>query len=253
MLKVIILGGGNVAFHLINELLQKKNIHLIQVYNRTLDSINCFASKTKITNKLNNLLEADIYMISVSDDYISMVSESIPFKNKLVVHTSGSVAMSQLSNNHRKGVFYPLQTFSKERKVDFSIIPLCIEAEYSEDLNILQKVAAAINNNCYEINSVQRKNLHIAAVFVSNFVNHLYQIGHSLCKKNHVSFEILKPLIIETASKIRTLSPEEAQTGPAIRNDKKTIEKHITMLPENMQEIYTLLTKSIQNTNGKKL
>jgi len=253
MLKVIILGGGNVAFHLTNKLLQTGNIQVVQIYNRSLESINCFSSKTKITNNINNLLDADIYIISISDDFIESISENIPFKNKLVVHTSGSVSIKEISNRNRKGVFYPLQTFSKERKVDFSNIPLCIEAENNEDLNTLKKLAIEVNNNCFEVNSNQRKNLHIAAVFVNNFVNHLYHIGHSLCEENNVSFDVLKPLILETASKINTLKPNEAQTGPARRNDKNTIEKHVTLLPENLQEIYTLLTKSIQDTYGKKL
>lgn len=253
MLKVIILGGGNVAFHLTNKLLQTGNIQVVQIYNRSLESIKCFSSKTKITNNINKLLDADIYIISISDDFIESISENIPFKNKLVVHTSGSVSIKEISNRNRKGVFYPLQTFSKERKVDFSNIPLCIEAENNEDFNTLKKLAIEVSNNCFEVDSNQRKNLHIAAVFVNNFVNHLYHIGHSLCEENNVSFDVLKPLVLETASKINTLKPNEAQTGPARRNDKNTIEKHVTLLPENLQEIYTLLTKSIQDTYGKKL
>lgn len=253
MINIVILGGGNVAYHLTNALLQNSAVNVVQVYNRSLEKINCFQNNTSITNNLSELKAADIYILAVSDNAISGLSSALNLKNKLVVHTSGSMAMDELKSVSNKGVFYLLQTFSKERKIDFSTVPICIEAETEKDLLLLETLAKSISKNCYGINSNQRKSLHVAAVFVNNFVNHLYHIGHEICGQNKVPFEILLPLILETANKITTLPPFEAQTGPAKRNDTKTIEKHIAMLPKNQQEIYTLLTKSIYNTYGEKL
>lgn len=253
MINIVILGGGNVAFHLTNALLKNDAVNVVQVYNRSLEKINIFKNGTSITNNLSELKDADIYILAVSDNAISEISSALNLKNKLVVHTSGSMAMDELKSFSNKGVFYMLQTFSKERKIDFSTVPICIEAETNDDLQLLETLAKLISKNCYRINSNQRKSLHLAAVFVNNFVNHLYHIGHEICEQNKVPFEILLPLILETANKITTLPPLEAQTGPAKRNDTKTIEKHTAMLTKNQQEIYTLLTKSIQNTYGEKL
>ncbi|NEW78169.1 MAG: DUF2520 domain-containing protein [Gelidibacter sp.] len=253
MIDIVILGGGNVAYHLTNALLKNDAVHVVQVYNRSLEKISCFKNNTSITDNLSDLKEADIYILAVSDNAISTLSSALKFKNKLVVHISGSMAMDELKSGSKKGVFYLLQSFSKERKIDFSNVPVCIEAETEKDLHLLETLAKSMSKNCYRINSYQRKSLHVAAVFVNNFVNHLYHIGHEICEQNKVPFEILLPLILETANKITTLSPLEAQTGPAKRNDTKTIEKHLAMLPKTQQEIYTLLTKSIQNTYGEKL
>jgi len=253
MIKIVLLGAGNLAYHLTNCLLNNKAIQVVQVYNRSLEKINYLKSKTSITNNLSELKDADIYIIAVSDSAILDLSSKLNFKTKLVVHTSGSVAMKELTSNSNKGVFYLLQTFSKEREIDFSTIPICIEASEKKDLELLETLAKSISNNCFLINSEQRKNLHIAAVFVNNFVNHLYHLGNEICNENKVPFEILQPLIQETSNKIAELSPFEAQTGPAKRNDMKTIEKHKAMLTTNQQEIYTLLTKSIYKTYGEKL
>ena len=253
MLKVVLLGGGNVAYHLTKQLLKSDIVKLVQVYNRSIEKISYLQSKTQITNNLKALIAADIYIISVSDDAIPTLSSQLKFKGKLVVHTSGSVAMDELKTNANKGVFYPLQTFSKNKEVDFSEIPICIEATSKKGLDTLETLAKSISKTCICINSEQRKNLHAAAVFVNNFVNHLYFIGNEICAKNNIPFNILVPLIKETANKISMLPPFEAQTGPAKRNDIKTIEKHKALLPINQQEIYTLLTKSIYSIHGEKL
>ncbi|MFO7673055.1 MAG: Rossmann-like and DUF2520 domain-containing protein [Lutibacter sp.] len=253
MINLVILGGGNVAYHLTKALLKNDVVNVVQVYNRSIENINCFKNSTSITNNLSELKDADIYILAVSDNVISELSSALNLKNKLVVHTSGSMAMDELKSVSDKGVFYLLQTFSKEREIDFSTVPICIEAETEADLQLLETLAKSLSKNCYRINSDQRKSLHAAAVFVNNFVNHLYHIGHEICAQNKIPFEILLPLILETANKITTLPPLEAQTGPAKRNDTKTIEKHIAMLNKNQQEIYTLLTKSIYNTYGEKL
>jgi predicted short-subunit dehydrogenase-like oxidoreductase (DUF2520 family) len=253
MIDIVILGGGNVAYHLTEAFLQNNAVNVVQVYNRSLEKINSFKNRTLITNNLSELKDADIYILAVSDNVISELSSALNLKNKLVVHTSGSMEIEEIKSVSNKGVFYLLQTFSKEKKIDFSTVPICIEAETDADLHLLKSLAESMSKNCYFINSNQRKSLHVAAVFVNNFVNHLYHIGNEICEQNKVPFEILLPLIKETANKIMTLSPFEAQTGPAKRNDTKTIRKHIAMLTKNQQEIYTLLTKSIYNTYGKKL
>jgi predicted short-subunit dehydrogenase-like oxidoreductase (DUF2520 family) len=202
----------------------------------------------------SQLKPADIFIIAVSDDAIGFVSNQIPLKNQLIVHTSGSAALEEISDNNRRGVFYPLQTFTKGKKVDFKEIPICIETEYSADLEILQKISKTISDKTYIINSQQRKALHVAAVFVNNFTNHMYQLGSEICQKNQIPFTILEALIAETAVKVRTLTPLEAQTGPAKRNDRKTIDSHIHFLKSDAtkQSIYKLLTQSIQN-DGKEL
>ncbi|AYN03636.1 Rossmann-like and DUF2520 domain-containing protein [Flavobacterium sp. 140616W15] len=253
MIKITLIGSGNVSQHLINAFAKNSAIELIEVYSRTKKEIAPLLDSNKIVTDLALLKEADLYIIAVSDDAISIVSEQLPFKNKLVAHTSGTASLQAINTKNRSAVFYPLQTFTKNKEVDFKVIPLCLEAENNTDYLVLETVAKSISDAVYSINSEQRKALHVAAVFVNNFTNHLYQIGQEICEEHQVSFDTLKPLIAETANKINTLSPIEAQTGPAKRNDITTIESHLSYLSnENQKKIYTLLTKSIQN-NGKKL
>ncbi|WP_278035947.1 Rossmann-like and DUF2520 domain-containing protein [Flavobacterium nitratireducens] len=257
MIKICIIGSGNVAQHLITTFqnLEKSvnEIELIQVFARKKENLVHLLPLEKITDDFNTLVEADLYFISVSDDAIATVSEKLPFKNRLVVHTSGSMPFNILCNHNRKGVFYPLQTFTKGKAVNFKEIPICIESENSTDYKVLERVAKMISNAVFAINSEQRKALHVAAVFVNNFTNHLYAIGKTICEENQIPFEILKPLIKETISKLENLTPNQAQTGPAIRNDQKTIEAHEAFLEnENQLNIYKILTQSIQD-NGKKL
>jgi predicted short-subunit dehydrogenase-like oxidoreductase (DUF2520 family) len=253
MIKVVLIGSGNVAQHLIQAFAKSKEIEVMQVFSRRKETSIPLLDSNKIITDFNDLAKADIYIIAVSDDAISKVSLQLPFENRLVVHTSGSVSLDALDKKNRKGSFYPLQTFSKGKEIDFSKIPICLESENKTDFDVLEKVAQSISNTVFKINSEQRKALHISAVFVNNFVNHLYQMGNEICIENNVPFEILKPLILETANKVMTLSPKEAQTGPAKRNDNKTIEAHLDFLSnENQATIYKILTQSIQN-NGKEL
>ena len=249
MIKVILLGSGNVAAHLFHAFSKANEIEVVQVFSRTVS--NDFPEILQ-TSDFSKIAEADVYIICVSDSAISRVSTQLEFENRLVVHTSGSSDLNVLDSKNSRGVFYPLQTFTKNKPVDFSEIPICLETETDSDYKILKKVAKSISNKVHAISGTQRKALHVSAVFVCNFTNHLYQIGNEICLKNSIPFEILQPLIKETAEKIQSLSPSEAQTGPAVRNDTKTIEKHIDFLTnENQKEIYKILTKSIQN--GKKL
>jgi predicted short-subunit dehydrogenase-like oxidoreductase (DUF2520 family) len=253
MIRVSIIGSGNLAQHLIVAFSKTTDIELVQVFARKDAAVAHLTSPYKIYTNFNDIIAADLFIIAITDDAITEVSAAIPFSNELVVHTSGSVSIAAIDNKNRQGVFYPLQTFSKSKEVDFKTIPICIETKNEKDFQILEKVAKSISNSVYKINSEQRKALHIAAVFVCNFVNHLYQIGNDICIENDLPFDILKPLIQETANKILTLSPNQAQTGPAKRKDIQTINAHLSFLSdENQKEIYKMLTKSIID-NGKKL
>ena len=257
MIKVSIIGSGNVAQHLIIAILNAEEsdgkIELVQAYARNASALAHLLEFDKITTDLSQLKPADLYIIAVTDNAIKIISDELTFKNKLVAHTSGTTEIDVLNDNNRKGVFYPLQTFSKTKSVDFSTIPICLESQNASDLQTLETVGKAISNATYILNSEQRKALHVAAVFVNNFVNHLYQLGNEICIENQVPFKILKPLIEETANKIMSLSTEEAQTGPAKREDQETINAHLAFLQEgNKKNIYELLTQSII-AHGKKL
>jgi len=253
MIKAVLLGGGNVAFHLAKALLRASNVSLVQVYNRNLDAIKHLAHETQLTDNLKQLIASDIYIISVSDHAIKSVSEKLPKRDALIVHTSGGTVMSVLENHKRTGVFYPLQTFSKKRAVNFNSIPLCIESNNPDDLRLLDTLAKEISNQVYHINSIQRHQLHTAAVFVNNFVNHLYAIGDEICTLSNIDPNILQPLIQETALKVKDLKPIDAQTGPARRGDHQVIKNHLENLSDNHREIYKLLSQSIAKTYGKKL
>ncbi|MHA3787935.1 Rossmann-like and DUF2520 domain-containing protein [Flavobacterium hauense] len=251
MLKVVVIGSGNVAQHLINAFSKSEDIIIVQAFARDPEKLQHLLPVDRITNSYDELAEADVYIISVTDDAIEEVSSQFSFKGKLVVHTSGSSPINKLNSRNRRGVFYPLQTFSKNKAVDFKQIPLCLESEHQEDYVILEQLAKSISLLTYSISSYQRQALHVAAVFVNNFTNNLYALGNDICTANNIPFEIMKPLILETATKIKTLSPVEAQTGPAKRNDIETIQRHLDFITDPMQkDIYTLLTQSIQRTNG---
>jgi len=251
MIDVVILGNGNVATQLAKVFYKTKEVNLVQVYSRSTPSKFTLKNNIPTTNKITNLKIAQIYIIAISDDAISEFSKQLDFKDKLVVHTSGSVALNDLQCKANKGIFYPLQSISKNKKISFKNIPLCIEATNKKDYKLLEELAKTISKKVYQINSEQRKSLHVAAVFVNNFTNHLYKIGNDICDEHKVGFEILKPLILETAKKIKHLSPNNSQTGPAKRNDQKTIKKHLEMLNKEQQEIYILLTNSIIKNSTK--
>lgn len=234
MLSVAIVGKGNVGFHLYNELRKSTELKVVQ-----------FSSREQ-----NPLLDFDIAIIAVADDAIAEVSRHI--ESPLVVHTSGGTDIEGLSNTTRKGVLYPLQSFSKEKLVDFTQVPLCLEATNEEDFQKLEHLATQLQSPAYRISSEQRQYMHIAAVFVNNFTNHMYQNAWDIFEQKNIPFDILRPLIQETTEKIERLTPSEAQTGPAIRNDQETIKKHVNLLSDSQQELYKTITESIQK-HGKKL
>jgi predicted short-subunit dehydrogenase-like oxidoreductase (DUF2520 family) len=253
MNSIVIFGAGNVASHLFKAFSSAENFEVRQVYNHRPESLISFQSMVETTTHPEEVKKADIYIIAVKDDVISQVAESIIHQDSLVIHTSGAVSLEVLKSFNQRGVFYPLQTFSKNVPVDFSNIPICIEANNDRDLLLLEELGSKISSKLFKINSEQRKSLHVAAVFVSNFVNYLYSEGESLCKAHNIPFDILKPLIQETASKINNMSPLDAQTGPAKRNDVEVINSHMAQLNEQQQKVYSLLTHSIQNLHGKEL
>lgn len=253
MINVVLLGTGNVATHLFEAFSASEKIAVRQVYNHAEGSLSQFKSKTKTTTNLKELFDADVFVLALKDDVIPEIAAQLQHKKELVVHTSGTVSLDALGKCRRSGVFYPLQTFSKNQPVK-SKIPFCLEAKHRKDLELLKELAGGISGKAYEISSEQRRKLHLAAVFVCNFVNHMYALGEELCTKNNVPFEILQPLIRETAKKVESSSPFEVQTGPAIRTDESTINAHLELLPTQQQkEIYQLLTNAIQSSHGKKL
>lgn len=254
MITVVLLGAGNVATHLFQAFYKAETVTVKQWYNRSLKTIEKHKNKVALTNNLEDLVEADIYILAVSDDAVAKLSRKLPFKNRLVVHTSGSVNLHDLDKKNKRGVFYPLQTFSKNAAVNFKEVPLCVEAlNNKEDLPTLKTLAKAIGSKPYKVNSDQRAALHLAAVFVNNFTNQIYRIAHEITESTGAEFEILKPLIKETGRKLDELSPYLAQTGPAKRNDEKTIKKHLKALTnKHHKDVYQLLTKSIQQTHGLK-
>src|SRR5690606_4897990 len=248
MRTINIIGSGNVAYHFIQIISNLPDFKLQKVAVRSKEKVLDFVSEELIVTGIENLQPADLTIIAVSDDAIKLVSDAIPYQNRLVVHTSGTTSIQILNSKNRKGVFYPLQTFSKSRTVNFKNVPLCLETEDENDLKLLKNLAQQMSDKVYEISSEQRKSLHVSAVFVSNFVNHLYAIGNEICKENNIPFDILHPLIQETAGKVALLTPKEAQTGPAIRHDEKTVTAHQDFLTnETFKNIYKLITESIQN------
>ena len=246
MIEIVVLGTGNVASHFIKAFSQCSQAKVIQIYNHSPESLKVF-SDYDTTTYLDQLKTADLYLICVKDDHIKDLALKIPSVDAIVAHTSGSLPL--LNTWSRDAVFYPLQTFSKDKKISFQDLPICIETKVETDFKILEQLAENLGAKAFNVNTQQRQDLHLAAVFVCNFVNHLYHIGHEICAQKDLPFEILRPLIKETADKINFKNPREAQTGPAKRQDQTTINRHIHQLENpNYQEIYRYLTTSIQKS-----
>ncbi|WP_289044228.1 DUF2520 domain-containing protein [uncultured Olleya sp.] len=251
MIKIVLLGAGNVATHLYKGFKKANAVKVVQWYNRNLKSIETYKNEVETTDNVNNLIEADVYIIAVNDDAIPELSNTLPFENRLVVHTSGSARLYDIDQKLYRGVFYPLQTFSKAVDLDFTTVPICIETLRKKDFKLLETLGQSLGCVTYKVNPKQRPALHLAAVFVNNFTNQIYRIAHEITEKQGAEFDILKPLITETARKVQEVSPYMAQTGPAKRNDKKTIKRHLKLLdnPEH-EAIYKLMTESIKKTHG---
>ena len=254
MRRVVLIGTGNIARHLFNAIKAVNTFEIVQVAGRNESALEYFQSRTQVTRDFDSLKEADLYIMAVSDDSISMLGSALKQLNGLLVHTSGSVALNELGNVARRGVFYPLQTFTKDIEIEFKEVPICIEAKNENDYQILELLGKSISDKVYRISSQERRQLHLSAVFVNNFVNHLYAIGHDICKEHGLSFDMLKPLILETARKIEFTTPFDAQTGPAKRQDRKTLDLQMASLSkESHQQIYSAISQSILTTYGEKL
>ncbi|MDL5511929.1 DUF2520 domain-containing protein [Arenibacter sp. M-2] len=254
MISIVLLGTGNVAKHLFHAFLGVDEINVLQVIGRNEDHLHSFRDKVETGTDFTKIADADMYIIAVSDDAIALVAPFLKDKKGLVAHTSGSVGLKSLGNIDNRGVFYPLQTFSKGKAIDFKKVPICIEAEHNANMELLKKLSGLISMEVHEITSDQRKSLHLAAVFVNNFTNYLFTIGQDICTEHDLPFSMLNPLIKETVNKLDYLPPCDSQTGPAKRKDVKTMETHLNLLKnKNYQDIYSLLSKLIGERYGQKL
>jgi len=248
---IVLLGSGNVATHLALAL-KAVGENIKQVFSPNLINAKKLADKVdaKSASSFSEIdQKADLYVISVKDDAIAEVARNLKGVNGLVVHTSGTTDIKVLSSEVKyAGVFYPLQTFSKSKDVNFKSIPLCLEATDAKQLEILKILASRLSTKVYQLDGEKRKILHLAAVFACNFTNHLYALANQVLIKNDLDFDIIRPLIAETADKVMINLPENVQTGPAIRDDESTINKHLTMLADlpELQEIYQTLSNSIK-------
>ena len=234
-MRIVILGTGNLATQL-GMALHAQHAEIIQVYGRTSTSASDLANLlgcTFTTSKPEIITDADIYILAVSEAAIAEVLTDAPIRDRLIVHTSGSISIDILaafSKNY--GVFYPLQTLSKQKEVDFRTVPICIEANSTENLGKLNILAKTISDQVFLIDSAQRMELHLAAVFVCNFVNHFYSIGEKLLQEQHLDFNLLKPLIAEMAQK-RCCFPSRCSDRPAVRDNQKIMELHGKMLEQH--------------------
>lgn len=250
--KIILIGAGNVAHHLAPALLQA-GLDLCQIYSRSIESARRLGVRTGVayTAEINDIYpDGDLYLFCVSDDNLPAVLKSVRVnRDALLLHTSGSQPMDVLkpyAENY--GVLYPVQTFSRRRELSFREIPLCVEGNVPVVTEWIKAFAKTLSDSVYEIDSHKRKNLHLAAVFVNNFSNYLYNIGSKIMAGSDLPFDLLRPLIFETANKVMQMSPEDAQTGPARRGDESILGMHKALLKDNKEwlRLYTLLSEEIR-------
>ena len=252
--RVVILGAGRVATHLAPALLHA-GYELLQVWSRTEESAKSLSDSLGIpytTNLDAVVADADIYIVCVSDSALSQVAERIVARvktNSLFLHTAGSVGIElwQRCGALRYGILYPLQTFSKERAVDFREVSLFVEASDEETMTTIERVAHGLSEKVYHADSKRRAQLHIAAVFACNFANAMYGAADRLLAEAGIPFEVLLPLIDETAAKVHALAPHSAQTGPAVRGDSAVLQNHMAALAgdEDLHAMYALISNYI--------
>ncbi|RYY30240.1 MAG: DUF2520 domain-containing protein [Sphingobacteriaceae bacterium] len=249
-MRITLIGSGNVATHL-GAALKNAGHKIVQVWSRNLQhaALLAYHVKAEPVDQLHELsVETDLVIISVKDDALEEVASFINLKNALVVHTCGAVSMQVLEKYFNKyGVFYPLQTFSKVRELDFRSVPLCIESTDKNSIDILLDLGRTISNNVQIVDSDQRKVLHLSAAFACNFPNYLFGVAADLLQQKQLNFDLLKPLILEMALKVQDHLPQTVQTGPAIRRDEKTMKTHLELLDQkpDLQEIYKMLSQGI--------
>ena len=252
MMKISIIGAGNVGLNVFDTLRKKKGVKLVSLFNRSIEKILSYRNKVFITNNINEIKESDVYIIATKDDSIEKISNKLKSRDGLVVHTSGSTEMNILSIHKNFGVLYPLQTLTKNKLCDFKKVPICIEANNEINYKILRKLAKISGSKCYQVDSKQRIALHVSAVFACNFTNYLFSIAHDICTINKIPFDTLFPIIRETLEKIEKNNPSEIQTGPALRKDLTTIKKHLNFIKsKSSRKIYSILTDEIIKNNEK--
>lgn len=244
---IALIGAGNVATHLA-QAMHDAGVNIKGIWSRHVERANTLCEKGNwpVLTAFDdiNAAEIDLAIVCVVDDAIQSVIEQID-SSIPVAYTSGSVRLDQLNKRGAIGVFYPLQTFSKDRQIDLSHVPFLIESENSDFAELLYNLAAQLSQKVIFADSKDRYQLHIAAVMVNNFSNHLFDLADQHVQKQGLDFSLLLPLIEETVSKLKTLSPRQAQTGPAKRGDKQVIQQHINSLDGTTKDIYELLSQSI--------
>ena len=245
-MKTVIIGSGNVAYHLAKAFTQN-NIKVHQIYGRNEIELSKISNEFNIPYSNEILEEAELYIIAVSDSSVEKVSELIKNENALVAHTSGSLTREILKGNYRKASFYPLQTFSKTKNLDYSKIPFFIEADNQIDEKSLFELASIISDNVEVSTYEKRKYIHLTAVFACNFVNHLFARAKEISDSQDLNFNYFIPLINETVEKIQHLEPKLAQTGPAVRGDERVLKLHEELIKNEEQlHIYKTLNESIK-------
>ncbi len=254
--QVVLIGAGNVATHLALHL-KTNGPYLVQIWSRTSKSARILASRVDVPfcTGLRDLAGgADLYIIAVPDQALpDILAEMTLPRDRFIVHTSGGSSMDVLHTaSERCGVFYPVQTFTKERPVNFRSIPVCIEAGNAADLALLKAFAQCFSRKIYLLDSEKRKKVHLAAVFANNFTNYLYQVSEDILRQENLPFDLLRPLIRETAMKIQHSEPSSVQTGPAVRNDRDVISGDLELLKplERYGELYAFLTQRILEMYG---
>lgn len=256
--RVSIIGAGNVG-HNFGKAFRQAGYIINEIYSRTQKSAMLLSQTLNCdyTTDLKNIKSnTDLIILAVNDDALEDVIKQIKIKDKLIVHTSGSTPIKVFEGKgfENYGIFYPVQSFSKNETESLSPIPICVEGSNQKTEDLLYSLASSVSTKVYALDSKKRKALHVAAVFANNFTNHMFHIADDLLKRNHISFEIIRPLLEKTAGKIKTESPLNAQTGPAVRNDRKVIDNHLEYLKdeEDYREIYKIITANITKTQKQK-
>lgn len=249
--RIAIVGTGNLASNLIHAF-KNSSVKVEQVLSRSIENakiLAAFCNAEAIDNPRHLKRDLDLVILAIKDDALDDIYLKLFSSHTPLVHCSGSVDTAVLKKFDTYGVFYPLQTFSQQKIVDFSALTIFIESNKTSFTHLLEQIARTISNECVYANSDERKKLHIAAVFACNFSNSMYQIAEELCIKNGMKFEYLHPLILETAHKATLQSPKTAQTGPAIRGDIRIIKAHLTTLNFNksIKHIYSSITNRISS------
>jgi predicted short-subunit dehydrogenase-like oxidoreductase (DUF2520 family) len=247
---VTIFGAGNVGTHLAGVL--KPKVEINQIFSRNIEKARALSIEVggEPETNLDNLnLNSDLYLLAVTDNQIEVLGNKLNrlLSGKIIAHTSGATPLIPGGKNNFEGVFYPLQTFSKAKSIDWLNTPILIEAENKKAEHRLISLANRISDKCKVITSEQRLSLHLAAVFACNFTNHLLNISNDILRSKNLEIELLYPLIKETIQKAEKMGPKLSQTGPAKRGDDETMEKHLVLLKESKtdQEIYKILSESI--------